>query len=181
MHVEVPAQVCGIRHAPSLSRDCRPHVQPFCVHVFNHQHFPFLLDVCPSEVPFQFARGKSPVFESVRGREARIDRCAAVGGLSKVVVLEVGDMLGGRTPRQQDRSSTLCHRDQDVELWLEIMGKFADFAAICIVRGTQPLLIGALFSVDHSCDNRVLGYSLVIRKLGEFGGEKIYVFWLPCL
>lgn len=43
---------------------------------FIHQHFPFLLAVCPFAVPFPFARGKSPVFESVRGREARMGRCA---------------------------------------------------------------------------------------------------------
>lgn len=133
---------------------------------FIHQHFPFLLALCPSAVPFPFARGKSPVFESVRGREARIDRWAVVGRLSKVVVLEVGDTLGGRTPRQQDKSSTLCHRDKDVELWLWNCGKFADIAVICIVLGTQPVHIGALFSVDHSCDNRVLGYFNSYQKTG---------------
>lgn len=101
---------------PPLSRDCRPHVQPFCLHVFFSSAFSLSVGCMPSEVSFQFARGKSPVFESVRGREARIDRCAVKGGLSKVVVLEVRDTLGGRTPRQQEKSSTLCHRDKDVEL-----------------------------------------------------------------
>lgn len=44
---------------------------------FIHQHFPFLLAVCPFAIPFPFARGKSPVFGSVHGREARIGRGAA--------------------------------------------------------------------------------------------------------
>lgn len=62
------------------------------------------------------------MFELVHGREATIDRCAAIGGLMKVVVLEVGDKLGGRgAPRQQDRhpsASPLCSQGQGMGLWL---------------------------------------------------------------
>lgn len=96
-----------------------------------------------------------------------------------MVVLEVGDTLEGVTPRQQDKSSALCHSAKDSGF--ETVGKFADVAVVCLGLGTPPIHTGALFSVDHACDSRVLGHVTSCQRTGGIGGGNIYVFWLPCL
>ena len=87
----------------------------------------------------------------------------------KVVVLEVGNKLRRRASRQQDSHLLLhpsVHRDREWSSGFEIVGTFADITVVCRVLGTQPLLIGALFSVDHSCDNRGLEHFINYWKIG---------------
>lgn len=58
----------------------------------------------------------------------------------------------------------------------EIVGMFADITVVCRVLGTQPLLIGALFSVDHSCDNRGLEHFITYWKIGVIWRGKTSTF-----
>lgn len=103
-----------------------------------------------------------------------------------MVVLEAGDKLGGN--RQQDShlsASFSVHRSKGWGSGFEMVGKFAESAVVCRVLGTQPLPIGALFSVDHSCDNRGLGHVIDDQKSGGRGQvwreKNICVFWLLVL
>lgn len=100
----------------------------------------------------------------------------------KVVVLEVGDKLGGTGNRTVISLLHSVHRSKGWGSGFEMVGKFAESAVICRVLGTQPLPIGALFSVDHSCDNRGLGHFIDDQKSGGRGQvwreKNICVFWL---
>lgn len=95
----------------------------------------------------------------------------------KVVVLEVGDKLWGTGNRAvifllHSLSTGARNGALALKWWVSLLR----------VLGTQPLPIGALFSLDHSCDNRGLGHFIDDQKSGGRGQvwrkKNICVFWL---
>lgn len=166
MHVKTQIQVFRIQHAPSLSSDCRPHVQLFCLHVF-------ILDLYSSNVPFwSFKRKITCAWISLWERSENRQMCCHSWAV-KVVVWKVGDGLGGRTHRQQDSHLSAS------TLWLWNCSNFDDIPVVCGVLGTQSLLKWALSSGDHPYGNRGLGYFIDYQETGEFREGNPCIFQLP--
>lgn len=92
-------------------------------------------------------------------RWANEDSCLGSGGhVEKKGTQATGQLSVCFTPS--------IHRYREWSSGFEIVGTFADIIVVCRVLGTQPLLIGALFSVDHSCDNRGLEHFINYWKIG---------------